>query len=170
MADITDITSILDIYNENKYNGRVHSEIIGAYLVPRTVHPIDKAIEDLALSPSIPVNFEGFLSQKEVRKKLFVDEADQDDYPAFHGSDLEQESEDYCVPSLSDSSLDEPLSSLSKVGISMAADHSLTRVIAFHIYADQNRFARVEEDIMKHVCFQRNNFILYLLITKILLF
>lgn len=151
---MSDITSILDIYNEVLFNDRAPAEMIGTsneHNIPRTSHKIDKTIEDLALSPSIPVNYNGFLSQKEVRKKLFVADEEEDHILAFHGSDLEQESEDHCVSSPCNSSLNETSSSSEKVGISMAADHSLTRVIAYHIYADQNSFARVEEDIMQHV-------------------
>ena len=152
---MSDITSILDIYNEGffKYNDRADMiDTSSEDKIPRTSHKIDKAIEDLALSPSIPVNYDGFLSQKEVRKKLFVADQEEGHILAFHGSDLEQESEDHCVSS-PNSSVNETSTSLSseKVGITMASDHSLTRVIAYHIYADQNSFSKVEEDIMQYV-------------------
>lgn len=139
---MAEINAILDIYNKNE-NKVEDDMLLGG--VPRTSHSMSKIIEKLSTSPVIPKRH---LSQKEVRKMLF--DGNDEDYIVYHESDLDQDS-DHSTISISSSQGE-------REGdyISMDSDHSLARVIAYHVYADQDRFGLVEEDIMKHVrCAER---------------
>lgn len=133
---MTEITEILDIYENKGNEGLVLGLKDGN---PRTSHS----------TVSIPATPNRHLSQKEVRKNLFDDNADG--YIIYHASDLDQVSEDNCASSPSISSQGEAATITSNTSISMrAADHSLTRVIAHHIYGNEDLFDKVEDEIMKY--------------------
>jgi hypothetical protein len=122
---MADISYILDIYNENKIDnlGTENEQIA----IPRTSHSLAQLVDTLTLKSS-----NTFLSQKDVRKKLFDD---TDGCIFSHNSDIDQESEDHCASSPS-------LSSTAAIGtenidipqfIPLLPDHSLTRAIGIYI-------------------------------------
>lgn len=124
---MADISYILDIYNENKIDnlGTENEQIA----IPRTSHSLAQLVDTLG---NYPKSSNTFLSQKDVRKKLFDDTYD---CIFSHNSDIDQESEDHCASSPS-------LSSTAATGtenidipqfIPLLPDHSLTRAIGNYI-------------------------------------